>query len=213
MGKKPNYQVETSCIHVTEMLDDLGEIIQFIAVWCFLLLGVSLEFMVQFSYQCVFFIFLGDILYVPKPPKTGESVEWRKCYSRGEKDLFKKIDGANECRKHCVRITKALFEQHSNDLFKGFTSYCIKTVAFQLKDNKEINWREENLGECIMLFLKKILKHLEENNLSHTFEPTINLLEGIKCDRLSSALKNKLTSERTFLEWLDSPSGLKTYFD
>ena len=62
-----------------------------------------------------------------------------------------------------------------------------------------------------MLFLKKIQKHLEESNLSHTFEPTINLLEGIKCDQISSVLKNKLKSEYNFLEWLDSLSQLKTY--
>ena len=148
-------------------------------------------------------LFLGYNLYVPKLPKGGKSIEWRKCYSREEKDLFKRIDGVNECRKHCVRITKALFGLHSNGLFKCFTSYFIKTVAFQLKDNKEINWKEENLGECIMFFLKKIQKHLEKKNLRHTFEPTINLLEGIKCDELSSTLKNKLKSENDFLEWLD----------
>lgn len=54
-----------------------------------------------------------------------------------------------------------------------------------------------------MFFLKKIQKHLEKKNLRHTFEPTINLLEGIKCDELSSTLKNKLKSENDFLEWLD----------
>ena len=89
-------------------------------------------------------------------------------------------------------------------------SYCIKTVAFQLKDYKEIDWKEENLAECIMFFLKKIQKHLDEKNLCHTFEPTINLLEGIKCDQLSCTLENKLKSESNFLEWLDSRSRLKT---
>ena len=145
-------------------------------------------------------------MYVPKPPKTGESTEWRKSYSREEKDLFKKIDGLNECRKHCVRITKALFKLYSNGLFKGFTSYCIKTVAFQLKDDKETDWTEKNLGECIILFLKKIQKHLEERKLFHTFEKSINLLEGIKCDQMSNTLKNKLKSEKNFLDWLDSPT-------
>ena len=81
----------------------------------------------------------GDNLYAQKPPKAGKSIEWRKFYSREEKNLFRRIDGANECRKDCVRITKALFELHSNDLFKGFTSYCTKTAAFQLTDNKEID--------------------------------------------------------------------------
>ena len=64
-----------------------------------------------------------------------------------------------------------------------------------------------------MFFLKKIQKHLEKKNLRHTFEPTINLLEGIKCDELSSTLKNKLKSENDFLEWLDWPSKLKSEND
>ena len=155
-------------------------------------------------------MFLGKEFYVPKPPKAGESIEWRKSYSREEKDLFRRIDGVNECRKHCVRITKALFKLHSNGLFKGFTSYCIKTVAFQLKDNKEIDWKEKNLGECIIVFLIKIQEHLEVKNLSHTFEGTINLLEQIKCDHLSKTLKNRLKSEKNFLEWLDSSTKPKT---
>ena len=153
---------------------------------------------------------LGGHLYVPKPPKNGKSIEWRKSYSREEKDLFKRIDDVNECRKHCVRITKALFKLYSNGLFKGFTSYCIKTVAFQLKDDKETDWTEKNIGGCMILFLKKIQKHLEERKLCHTFEESINLLEGIRCDQMSSALKNKLKSEKNFLEWLDIPAKLKT---
>ena len=155
-------------------------------------------------------IVLGDDFYVPKPPKNGKSIEWRKSYSRQEKDLFKKIDGVNECRKHCVRITKALFKLCSNGLFKEFTSYCIKTVAFLLKDDKETDWTEKNLGGCIILFLKKIQKHLEEGKLCHTFEEKINLLEGIRCDQMSRTLKNKLTSQKNFLEWLDVPAKLKT---
>ena len=153
---------------------------------------------------------LGDSMYVPKPPKDGKSTEWRKSYSREEKDLFKKIDEVNECRKHCVRITKALFKLYSNGLFKDFTSYCIKTVAFQLKDDEETDWTEKNIGECIIVFLKKIQKHLEERKLCHTFEKSINLLDGIKCEQLSSTLKNKLKSKKIFLEWLDSPGKPKT---
>ena len=92
--------------------------------------------------------------------KMVKSIEWRKSYTCKEKDLFKKKkkknDGENECRKHCVKITKALFRLRSNGLFKEFTSYCNKTIAFQLKDDKKIEWKEKNLGECVIFFLKKI---------------------------------------------------------
>ena len=149
-------------------------------------------------------------LYVPKPPKDGKSIEWRKSYSCEEKNLFKTIDAENECRKHCVRITKALFKLCSNGLFKKFTSYCIKTIAFQLKDNKEIDWKEKNLGECVIFFLKKIQKHLEESNLRHTFDSSLNLLEEIECDQLSNRLKNVLKSEKNFVGWLNSPTEMTT---
>lgn len=167
------------------------------------------KFLKKFWYQPDIF-FLGDELYVPKPSKDGKSIEWRKSYSCKEKDLFKKIDGVNECRKHCVRITKALFKLRSNGLFKEFTSYCIKTIAFQLKDNKGIEWKEKNLGECVIFFLKKIQKHLEERNLHHTFDRSINLLEEIKCDQLSNRLKNILKSENNFTKWLNSPNEMTT---
>ena len=149
-------------------------------------------------------------MYVPKPPKDGKSLEWRKSYSCEEKNLFKKFNGENECRKHCVRIIKALFKLFSDGLFKEFTSYCIKTIAFQLKDDTEIDWKETNLGECVIFFLKKIQKHLEEKNLPHTFDRSLSLLEKIECDQLSNRLKNVLKSEKNFMEWLNSATKMTT---
>lgn len=149
-------------------------------------------------------------MYVPKPPNDGKSFEWRKSYSCEEKNLFKKFNGENECRKHCVRIIKALFKLCSDGLFKEFTSYCIKTIAFQLKDDTEIDWKETNLGECVIFFLKKIQKHLEEKNLPHTFDRSLNLLEKIECDQLSNRLNNALKSEKNFMEWLNSATKMTT---
>lgn len=145
---------------------------------------------------------LGDEIYVPKPPKEGPTNEWRRSYSLEEKNLFKTLDVVNGCKKHCVRITKALFKLHSNGLFKNFTSYCIKTVAFQLKDNNEVKWDEMHMGECIIIFLQKIIEHLKRQRLMHTFEGSINLLEGVNCGQMCKTLENKIKSEKSFLDWL-----------
>ena len=149
-------------------------------------------------------MFLGGHLYIPKPSSRKPN-EWRKSYSREEKELFKEIDGVNECRKHCVRIAKAIFKLSSRlSVFRNFTSYLIKTVAYELKDNKEIDWIETNLGKCTIFFLKKIQKHLEEKNLLHTFDKRINLLCNIRHRRqLTEDLKKTLEHEVIFWKCLD----------
>ena len=152
-------------------------------------------------------MYLGNQLYIPKHSKYGRHDEWRKSYSREERDILKEIDEENDCRRHCVRITKALFKVRSPSFIGIFPSYCIKTVAFDLEDNKEIDWTEKNLAECSIFFLKKIEKHLEEKHLCHTFEKNFNLIErSKKTDRrmklTAKVLNRKLQDEESFLEWL-----------
>ena len=100
-------------------------------------------------------IVLGNHLYIPKHSKHGRSIDWRKSYSLEERDLLKEIDEENDCRKHCVRITKALFNVRSRGSFHLFPSYFIKTVALDLEDNKEIDWtKKKSYRMCYFLFDK-----------------------------------------------------------
>ena len=152
-------------------------------------------------------IVLGNHLYIPKHSKHGRSIDWRKSYSLEERDLLKEIDEENDCRKHCVRITKALFNVRSPGSFHLFPSYFIKTVAFDLEDNKEIDWTKKNLTECSIFFLIRIQKHLEEKHLCHAFEKNFNLIERSKktdsrMDQMAKELKAKLQGKKRFLKWL-----------
>ena len=152
-------------------------------------------------------IVLGNHLYIPKHSKHGRAIDWRKSYSREERDLLKEFDEENDCRKHCVRITKALFNVRSPGSFHLFPSYFIKTVAFDLEDNKEIDWTKKNLTECSIFFLIRIQKHLEEKHLCHAFEKNLNLIErskktDLKMNRMAKRLNAKLQDEKRFLKWL-----------
>ena len=76
-----------------------------------------------------------------------------------------------------------------------------------LEDNKEIDWTKKNLTECIIFFLIRIQKHLEEKNLCHAFEKNFNLIERSKktdsrMDQMVKELKAKLQGKKRFLKWL-----------
>ena len=171
----------------------------------------------RFTLSKAWLLFLGDQLYIPKHSKHGKHVEWRKSYSCEERELLEEIDEENDCRKHCVRIIKALFKVRSPNLIHIFPSYFIKTVAFDLEDNKKINWTEKNLAECTIFFLKKIEKHLEEKHLCHTFEKNFNLIERSKktdaiMNQMAKKINRNLQDEERFLKWLGPWNKLEWWF-
>lgn len=151
---------------------------------------------------------------MPKPPKYrgAPTVVWRKSYSLEEKTELKGLDSGNGCRKQVIRVTKALFKLHMNGLFKDFTSYCIKTVAFQLnKSNTDISWNDQSLGECLIHFLKEIQQCLKSKRLMHCFETSINLLEHTdakKCEQMEKTLGNILKNEKSFTDKLSLKNKL-----
>jgi len=157
---------------------------------------------------------IDKVLYVPKPPKFkgASTVVWRKSYSLEEKTALKGLDSGNGCRKQVIRVTKALFKLHMNGLFKDFTSYCIKTVAFKLnKSNNDISWNDQSLGECLVYFLKEIQQCLKSKRLIHCFETSINLLEHTdakKCEQMEKTLGNILKNEKSFTDKLSVKNKL-----
>jgi len=162
---------------------------------------------IWFQVDLVPCIEIDEVLYVPKPPTSSGKLrilEWRISHSIEEKENVKHLDGKNECRKQVIRITKALFKLRTSGLFKEFTSYFIKTIAFKLKGNSPgITWNDGNLGECVFYFLKEIKQSLASRSLMHYFETKIDLLKDVDtnmCAQMEQTLENILKSEIKFLE-------------
>jgi len=157
---------------------------------------------IWFQIDLVPSIEIDNVLYVPKPPSFSPLL-WRISHSLEEKKHVQNLDGENECRKQVIRITKALFKLKMDGLFKEFTSYFIKTVAFKLKGNSPgISWYDGNLGECVIYFLKEIKKCLAARRLMHQFERNINLLQNVHprmCAQMEQTLENILKNESNFL--------------
>ncbi|XP_057316932.1 uncharacterized protein LOC130657949 [Hydractinia symbiolongicarpus] len=140
-------------------------------------------------------------LYVPKHLST-DVMSWRHSFSLREKKILTSMDGNNECRRHCVRVIKAIFKLRISGLFRNFTSYHIKTIMFYMNEKNGINWYEQNLGKCVLLFLNEVKLCLEKGELHHKFEPTINLLDSIKEQRqqMIGFLNKILTNQNRFYE-------------
>ncbi|XP_047129950.1 cyclic GMP-AMP synthase-like receptor isoform X1 [Hydra vulgaris] len=133
---------------------------------------------------------------VPKPIDENKDL-WRISYSQYETQEANKLH-ANA--KMCIRIVKTLFKLETNGLFKKFTSYHIKTVAFHL--NKE-SWPDErSIGKTVYDFLFKTMNFLEQCNLKHFFNSQINILDSnkIKYEQLANTIQGWLRSEQSFMK-------------
>ena len=152
--------------------------------------------------KCKYIFVSGNALYVPKPIGNIELKNvWRHSFSVKEKNEVSSLDINNGCNRKCIRIVKAIFKHRTDGLFKCFTSYCIKTVAFYMKE-KGMSWHHHHdLGKCVIDFLQEVQRCLEKAELMHKFEPSINLLEKIPPERMTqmaNTLKKWLKSESTF---------------
>ena len=130
---------------------------------------------------------------------------WRHSFSVQEKAELTNMDKHNECKRQCIRIIKAIFKLRSNGLFKMFTSYHIKTVAFRMQ-KKRMSWnQQDDLGKCVLMFLKEVHDCLVKGELMHYFEPSINLLDKINetqktKQQIINTLAALLQKEKKFYE-------------
>nr|XP_047140692.1 cyclic GMP-AMP synthase isoform X2 [Hydra vulgaris] len=140
------------------------------------------------------------LYFVPKPVE-GKPYNWRLSHS------LKEVRAANKLHsqaKKSVRVVKAIFKFRSNGLFKDkFTSFHIKTAAFHLVDT---GWPDKrNMGHNIYTFLVFIKKCLQNRELIHRFDPTINLLADYNtnlCLQMVRAIDLWLMSMNNFLSRL-----------
>ncbi|XP_065672950.1 cyclic GMP-AMP synthase-like receptor isoform X2 [Hydra vulgaris] len=140
------------------------------------------------------------LYFVPKPIE-GKPDNWRLSHS------LKEVRAANKLHsqaKKSVRVIKAVFKFRSNGLFKDkFTSFHIKTAAFHLVDT---GWPDKrNMGHNIYTFLVFVKKCLQNRELIHRFDPTINLLADFNinlCLQMVRAIDLWLMSVNSFLSRL-----------
>ena len=126
-------------------------------------------------------------------PEDENGIFWRFSFSAAEKKLFL-LGGhgeASSCRKHVLRILKALREElHLHPL----TSYHLKTILLhECEAYPHPNqWSYDSLSERFLSFLQRLEDCLRQFNCPHYFMTHLNLFEFFgrqRCDELAKKVK------------------------
>ncbi|CAH1265139.1 MAB21L2 [Branchiostoma lanceolatum] len=145
--------------------------------------------------------------YVAKPykPYADESLHWslacdpavlwRQSFSVTETRMIARIDGANECRRDCLRVLKSIFRREPG--MDKFTSFHLKTVLLRMCQDEE-QWPSSKMGERFLDLLRRIELCLRDEHLPHFYLPELNLLDGIRhetIENMSRRVRRLINSE------------------
>eukprot|EP00058_Branchiostoma_floridae_P017289 XP_002602777.1 hypothetical protein BRAFLDRAFT_93723 [Branchiostoma floridae] len=109
---------------------------------------------------------LDDQYYVAKPYKPyadeppywslrcDPAMLWRQSFSVDETSTLKRIDGANECRRDCLRVLKELFRREAG--LDKLTSFHLKTVLLHMCQEED-QWQRSKMNERFFDLLRRRL--------------------------------------------------------
>ncbi|CAH1795473.1 unnamed protein product [Owenia fusiformis] len=128
---------------------------------------------------------------------------WARSYSLKEKELFKTIDVGDGCRRKCLKIIKAIF-YYNRSQFKILSSYHVKTIIMGMSEDED--WRQRCLAERFIDVIISLRDHLDDGDLPHHFDPSVNLLKYIKQDAKYNVkcFLNKVINRGNYIELLKS---------
>ncbi|XP_066283913.1 cyclic GMP-AMP synthase-like receptor 3 [Branchiostoma lanceolatum] len=125
--------------------------------------------------------------YADEPPPWSlacdPAVLWRQSFSVTETRMIARIDGANECRRDCLRILKSIFRMEPG--LDKFTSFHLKTVLLRMCQDEE-QWPSSKMGERFLDLLRRIESCLYDEYLPHFYLPELNLLDGIRHETIEN---------------------------
>ncbi|XP_071151249.1 uncharacterized protein [Mytilus edulis] len=133
------------------------------------------------------------VLFVPIGCKgsSRENLEWRISFSVAEKCL---IYSFRHTQLLCYALLKILLKEIVDNHvdFKGLLcSYFLKTLIFWISEESDPSiWKPENMIQCFMVCLKRLIYCVEYSTLLHYFIPDNNLLYM----RFNSDRKHSLTN-------------------
>ncbi|XP_078596998.1 cyclic GMP-AMP synthase-like receptor 3 [Branchiostoma floridae x Branchiostoma japonicum] len=133
------------------------------------------------------------------------TILWRQSFSVTETRSLSRIDGANECRRDCLRVLKSVFRREPG--LDKFTSFHLKTVLLRMCE-EENQWQSSKMGERFLDLLKRIESCLRERHLPHFYLPELNLLDGIRhktIENMRDRIKRLIDSEHERSKVLYSP--------
>ena len=151
--------------------------------------------------------YIGEMVrYIAKSVTSSKSSlnassSWRRSFSREEKELLKRIDKNNECRRKTVQIVKAIFKR--DKYLKRLTSFHLKAVLLHAVEQEIILEWHVNSYERVFDVLGFIQQFLEEKFLPNFFIRSMNVLCDFDDDLIANILesiKNLRNDKQHFLE-------------
>lgn len=146
------------------------------------------------------------VRYIAKPVTSSKSApnasnSWRRSFSREEKELLKRIDKNNECRRKTVQILKAIFKRDT--YLKRLSSFHLKAVLLHAVEQKvALEWHV-NSYERVFDMLGFTQQFLEEKFLPNYFIRSMNVLYDFDDDLIANILesiKNLRNNKDHFLQ-------------
>ncbi|VDI68065.1 Hypothetical predicted protein [Mytilus galloprovincialis] len=132
------------------------------------------------------------VLFVPIGCKgsSRENLEWRISFSVAEKCLIYSFSHTQLlCYALLKILLKEIVEEHE-DLKGLLCSYFLKTLIFWISEESDPSiWKPDNIIQCFMACLKRLIYCVEYSTLLHYFIPDNNLLYM----RFNSDLKHSMT--------------------
>ncbi|VDH92708.1 Hypothetical predicted protein [Mytilus galloprovincialis] len=135
-------------------------------------------------------ITMSGVLFVPIGSKGSiyEDLEWRISFSVAEKQL---VFSFNHTQLLCYALLKIVLKEiiEGDEDLKGLLcSYYIKTLMFWISDDSDpAAWRPDNITNCFMACLHRLLYSIQYSTLLHYFIPDCNFF----LLRLSTELDKK----------------------
>ncbi|VDI19978.1 Hypothetical predicted protein [Mytilus galloprovincialis] len=161
-------------------------------------------------------ITMSGVLFVPIGSKGSiyEDLEWRISFSVAEKQL---IFSFNHTQLLCYALLKIVLKEivEGDEDLKGLLcSYYIKTLMFWVSDDSNpAVWRPDNITNCFMACLHRLLYSIQYSTLLHYFIPDCNFF----LLRLSTELekKAKLTNllKKLYQQGIQCVSASETLHD
>ncbi|VDH96119.1 Hypothetical predicted protein [Mytilus galloprovincialis] len=148
--------------------------------------------------ELIYKIISCGVLFVPIGCKgsINENIEWRISFSVAEKHL---IFSFSHTQLLCYALLKIVLKEivdTNEDLKSLLCSYFLKTLMFWiLEETDTYAWRPENIIQCFMACLQRLLYCVRYSTLSHYFIPDNNLFYL----RFNTIIKEKLITILTNL--------------
>ncbi|XP_013394346.1 uncharacterized protein LOC106161835 [Lingula anatina] len=89
-------------------------------------------------------------------------------------------DAMSPTQNKCYRVLKALHQKLFKPNTENFSSYHIKTTLFWVSEDTDGgSWSDGDIGNWILLILKKLRFAVGERQLAHYFIPSLNLFQKL----------------------------------